>query len=711
MEPKIDKISLTPKEEDNAWKRMEDALALRDDKGLIYPIIPTGDGVILRSMGPVRTPVWEPGHDGLINPLIFPEEFSEGRTPENLRYETGHFAIDNQTGQVRMFYDNPIYNLPLQHRLCLQQPSTLPSSSIPEPPVLVSARPVWGTSQGMVVNTNEGPALLSNFEVHATLRKNIKQRNTPDAEELELDVTCGGEHRMLTIAAAELENVVPMIVRKFPSCYTNVDASKASARIANAIRDQLPSLPTSTVIKSPGFIKLDGLWVYAHDAAKCDRSIEFRTGCTIPCNPQISPQQALHAAIGVLELSENLLVTLPLLILAHLGPCYAFFEAAGFPPHFVSALIGSTGSFKTAIAQALFRPFKELPETPEASFRDTPTALEVKIGEASGRTLVVDDYQPAVTSTAGRENLGKLEHVVRLFGDGIAKSRSNSELGRAKEFKPAGCCLITGEDSGGSHSTLLRCLTIPIKKGDIDGRRLKFYQDNPDYLRTHLYHFLEWAGLNGDALVDFIKQEFQPEREYFAAALQEPRQVDIAATLMLMARIILRYAQAITGDTRISDVQDRWRAAIISLLMRSEEQSREMDPVEMYLEAVFALNDTGKIQIAPTQAAFRRGHHIGFVKEGTWWLFPADIYAKVTRFWQEQKIVFPLTSGKIHALLAQSGLIKTASEKRKGCTKVLYMIKSTLEGRPRMLVLRVEQARAHVENSEKQEENNGSQQI
>lgn len=554
----------------------------------------------------------------------------------------------------------------------------------------------------MAVQPPDGAAeLLSNFQVKALQRRIIKVRGEPDAEEFELEVALAGiVVGQITVSAANLDNLVPIIVKRYPACHTNEDATKASLRIANSIRDQIPALPTITVIKSPGFIRLGGTWVYAHDGAVFNGPVEFRTGCTIPCDPQISREETLRAALGVLELSSNPHVTLPLLLLSHQGLLFNLFEAAGVTPKAPVFLNGGTGSYKTSTAQAIFRPFAEQPSSPEASFRDTKTALEVKIGGACSRVLVLDDFQPAVTSAAGRELLEKLELVVRMFGDGIAKSRSNSELGRAKEFKPAGCCLITGEDTGGSHSTLLRCLVLPLKKGEISGERLRFYQDRPEYLQTHWFHFLEWAGANGDAIIAFIKQDFQHERELFANVINEPRQADIGASFMVVAEILLAYMQSVMSldDTTLRTIEQRWTNTLIDVLRQSEEAAVERDPVRMYLEALLDGQATGKINIAPDQAAFIRGRHHGFAKDGCWWLFPKDIYAYATRHWKEQGTIFPLKAEKVHALLHQAGLLDVSRENRKGKEQILCTKKSTLEGRPRMLVLRVDQAREYLEN-------------
>lgn len=704
-------VPISPEEQAELERRADQALAPRNKDGLIAPIIPTGPGPAADMAGQLYYPALKPDQNGCVSPIIFDRDFVGGQLPPYMEYAPGWERPDRPYDGRSLdgiVYCDPVRNLPpYQQALLRQTPGLPPPTNQPvhdfEPTIFVLPKPVQKTPYGMAVETREGKELLSNFNVTAVRRFIIKKHRESDTEEFELEVShSGAVIGQLVVGAGSLDNLVPIITKCFPACHTNEDAAKASLRIANSIRDQIPSLPTVTVVKSPGFINLGNKWCYAHDCARFGGSVEFRTGYTIPCDPQISPRQALQAALGVLELAPESPTMWALLLVGHLGLLYNLFEAAGIPPQFVTLLLGQTGSFKTSTALALFRPFPELPKTPEATFRDTKAALEVKIGAACSRALIIDDFQPAVTSAAGKEILEKLEFIIRLFGDGVAKSRSNSELGRAKEFHPAGCCLITGEDRGGSHSSLLRCLVLSVQKGEIWGDRLKFFQDHPEFLRTHYHHFLRWVGENGAEIIDSIRQEFQHERELFGEALQEPRQVDIAATLMLTAKILIAYAQAVMSlsKDKVTALEKQWADIIVELLLRSEEDTVELDPARMYLEALFNLHSAGRIQVAPDQASFKPGKHIGFEKNGCWWLLPHEAYANVLHYWDEQRERFPLKEGKVHALLAQSEVINTSQENRSGKIKTLYLVKSSLEGRPRMLVLRVEQARKYIEKSE-----------
>lgn len=565
-----------PTEEELRNLREQEALSLalcpHDKDGFAVPLVPVGDSKYARAVGSINFPVITPDSEGLTTPMLFGKDFVEGRPPEGFGYAPGcahpmRFSSCNSLDNV--IFDDARLNLPQhQQQLLLRAqsaathlvaPSTEDrSNTTNSPSVIVSAK-----GETMLLVDNQ-LVPLANFSIQVVERQRLIVRNEKDLNLVVLRVWCNGTSQELSIRTSELENLVSIITKQFPECHLDVDANKAAPRLVNYVRDQLKGTPTRTIIRSAGFIRLLSGWTYAHDgAASPASSISFETGCTIPRSPGVTPRAALQQALAFLGLSEKKELTLPLFLLAHLGLMFELFKEAGYQPKFVAFLNGTSGSFKTATALCLFRTFLESKTTAEASFRDTPTSLDLALGTAYSRVFLLDDFQPAVTSAAQRTLLEKLEYVIRLFGDGIGKNRSNAELGRAKTFKPVGCCLITGEDVGGSRSSLLRCLVLPIGKGDISGEKLKCFQDHPEFLWSHWYHFVEWAGHHGDAIIQLIKKDFQPRRNDYAKFLREPRQIDIAATLTLTGRILLEYGSDIScirADS-ITTIADEWCAA------------------------------------------------------------------------------------------------------------------------------------------------------
>lgn len=351
------------------------------------------------------------------------------------------------------------------------------------------------------------------------------------------------------------------------------------------------------------------------------------------------------------------------------------------------------------MALCLYKIFSELKDTPEANFNDTETALEIKLGTAYSRVLVVDDFRPPVTAVAGRQNLEKLEKIIRFVGDRISKARSNPELGRAKEFPPTGCCLITGEDTGGSHSSLLRCLVLSIEKGDIDGNKLQKYQDNPLLLQTHMYHFLCFCGEHGDRFVRYIKENFKKERDYFSSKVRERRIADTGATLILVAHIFLCYATSVgvLTENGLISLEQEWRPIITQALRFSEDYSKEKNPAAMYLSALFDMYQSGKVAIASEISTYEPTKHIGYAKEGEWWLRKNDLYRLVVQHWGGLGVTFPLSITKINEALDAQGLIGVSYQVSDGVEKKLYSKKSSLEGRPYMMVLYVSKGQAYLQ--------------
>lgn len=333
-----------------------------------------------------------------------------------------------------------------------------------------------------------------------------------------------------------------------------------------------------------------------------------------------------------------------------------------------------------------------------ASFLDTVAGLELDIAKTIGRVQIIDDLRPPVTSSESAAIAKKLEEILRIFGDGNSKRRSSPSLQQRQTPAPACCGVITGEDIYGSNSSLLRCLIIRIDKGDFDGAKLQVFQGNPQILQTHMYHFLNYCGKEGDAIIRYIREEFPRQRTLFNQHIHEPRLVDTAATLQVMAQILLTYAGSIGAfrEELLAELRVSFWNAILTAVDLSEASSREMNPAAMYLRAVFDLVQNGSIPLAPSAEEYRPTVHIGYIRDGSWWLRKHEIYPKVTQYWHRFGVTFPLGEHNVLRMLANNGIIATDYETVDGKPKKLYSRKSAAEGHPRMLVIHVEPAQEYL---------------
>lgn len=681
-------------------------------------------------------PCFTPDEQGCFSPIIDLREILEGKIPQGLTYVPGiqekplDTSDPNYLSSIR--YSDPVYHLPPRDQHLLRQAKRRNAMAVQimrngqvqnavqelekkqESPggvtdlVQVGTTAKWevfpDTSGRLICRSGEKEYLLTNFSVRAVEHRVLLRSGNNEQTEHRyiIEVSAKGNNATISLAVKDIDNILAVIQRKLTMCYLSPEVMKGQALLSNYVREQLFSLPERLHICTSGFLRVNGRWVFAHDGANIPGSnVVFETGRTIVRDDRISPQAAFRNAAEFLTVSDKSTLIVPLWLVAHLSPLFNLFSEAGHIPRFVTFVSGRTGSMKTSVALSLFRLFQEQSASPEASFKDTLTALELKLGEGNGKVILVDDYRPPVTSQEGKENLTKLESVVRAAGDRIGKSRSNSELGKAKEFLPTSCVVITGEDLGGSQSSQLRMLILPIMKGDIKGPVLKRFQDDPLLLSSHMYNFLCWAGERGDEIIRFIKDSFQLKRDSLLGVLKEARLVDTAAILMITAGIVHQYGKEIHAFAPGTDVNIlyQWEQAILQAAIESERISRVQNPVAMYLRALFDMMAQKEICIAEDIGSYQAGVHSGYRKDGELWLWTSMIYSRVTKYWVKLGVAFPLSCEKTNEHLFSAGLIKGSREKRSdGREKLLYGCKSAISGRPRLLVLREELARSYLEN-------------
>lgn len=701
--------NLTEEEKEKALEAYFDAMTPRDQYGK-KECLATRDGVERE----INYPHWKLDEYGRGRPMVFLEEFLNGNIPDDLAYAPGYqktpVPVDDPRYAESIVFNDPILNLPHteQHLIRVYREGQsrgmniqiVSQNSTEDSANGSMAKVINATTTRMVVKTEKGDIPLANFSIKAIEHRIVHRTAKPTdlEDEYEIEINTEVKTARIVVAAKNIDKVVAIIQTKMPMCTVSTEVQKADALIVNHVRSQLSALPERHYMLVTGFTKIGGEWIFSHDGATPPNdNIVFETKKTIPMNRGMLPKGAYQEMMGFLSIGAKLVLMLPLILMAHLSLMFNLFDVAGHVPRFLLFLCSRTGSMKTSVNLVLYRIFAEQPASPTANFKDTEVALEIKLGEGNGMVVLVDDYRPPVTAVDGKSNLSKLESIVRAVGDRVAKSRSNAELGKAKEFLPTSCVVVTGEDLGGTQSSQNRMLIVPITKDDINGKRLKRFQDNPMLITTHMGYFLEWAGKNGDSIIDYIKTNFDRERSYFSQSLREPRVVDTAVTLMLTASILHSYGSDIGAVDKGSGAQQLadWRNAILQACIHSESVSKEQDPVVMYLQALFDMSDRKEIEIAHEYKSYEAGKHIGYADSGNLWLWHHELYNRVCRYWQRSGVVFPLTERKVNEHLEATGLIRTNVESG----KKLYGCKSSLPNRSRMLVLNEALARQYLENN------------
>lgn len=613
---------------------VEDAFVPRDKDGHKIPMV-REDGTDLAG-NPCYLTYMKPRPDGAIDPMAFIEDVENGRVGYAPGVSTKPFGVgpDGVTTPLDLQavrYCNPVLNLPQLYEEMVD--NGIPQYMMPAAQRLGTFLMTRGITNlfepddsdeeyhGLHVTTPTGTKCrVCNFVIKVEQLRCVMGEGKPKFE-IAMILTKRSiygrrtEHA-ICVPEAELAHLDGYLSASIPAFCLASETPRASQLLVEHIRNRLDEVPRVVIFNRSGWTQYEDRHVFVHAGMPAFSNVKSECEQVI-VSEKMSPSDAFTAALGILGIGKQE-VLLPLMLTALLGPLFQLFADAGYVPRFVTYLYGLSGSLKTAVSLVFYRFFKG---QKHSSFRDTPAAIDVAVGEHRDQMLLVDDFQPAVVAAQGAEMRKTLEHLVRLHGDDVARRRSNSRATATYGKAPRGSCLITGESISGSYSSLLRCLLVPISRGDIDGQLLRRYQENPGLWATNFTYFLPWVGEHWERLEAKIRDEFPGWRQHFSGVTSEPRLADAGAVLMLVSEIFLEYGRACgaLGWEYVQPTLDGWRMIIESLLVTTDGASQELDVVELTKASVAGALTDESLKIAPDIDKFV-GRMDGFFHKDLLWV-------------------------------------------------------------------------------------------
>lgn len=131
--------------------------------------------------------------------------------------------------------------------------------------------------------------------------------------------------------------------------------------------------------------------------------------------------------------------------------------------------------------------------SPILTFRNSTNAgIEQMLRKFKDAVMIVDDLMPSGSPEAKRKIESSLEHIIRLFGDGIGATRNtdffSKEVAERVNYHTEGLCLFTGEYFCGVASSRSRCIVLQFARDTVDNNLLRFYQDHLDILPGFLWN-------------------------------------------------------------------------------------------------------------------------------------------------------------------------------------------------------------------------------
>lgn len=544
--------------------------------------------------------------------------------------------------------------------------------------------------------------LVSNFTIELAQLIHIHgEKDTTNSDKLQYRVCANGVYvtPVQEIEVDVLDKLPEVIRNKVAGCIININVPKVDSIIAFHVRSALLTIPVIDRYTVSGWNQINGQWTYVHDSISREHAV-FDTNFRIVADPKMSQLSAMDSAMGILDVSDQKEVVVPLMLFTHLGVMFTLFEEAGFAPRMLMFVNGKTGSLKTAVCSLLYNLSGLMNNGIPATFRDTIASIETKFTLYTDKILLVDDFAPPTTAKVKTDMNKLLEAIIRYFGDGKGKARSNVSVTRSSTTVPRGLCCITGEDTGGSQSSLLRCVLIDVANHTFKGDVLAVFQEDPRLWTTHFYHFVQYVERCFESLKEMIQLNFPALRQMLREKLTTGRTIDNAAYLCLTAQILLSYGVAIgwINNTEVNETLQYWTELIVKTLGRSEDEAKGLDPVRFFISTVFDAIDSGEEHIAQDKETFLKDPTVlGYVNGDFLHIWPDKAYGLVVKQGQLQRRYYPLSSTKTHAALNDAYLIKVSEEKRNGKTQINYLRRESFGERPRMLVLNKEAARNYLE--------------
>lgn len=544
---------------------------------------------------------------------------------------------------------------------------------------------------------NPQPEVLANFDLEP-LKEVIKLQGENRIDGVVKAVIVFKDHRTeFSVNSCDVKNVLSYARKADIQCIVEYSPAKVTEKITNHFISKLKNIPKEYVQTQAGWTSWNNRPIFSHDARKIEinRELKFQTGVSV-LRKELNNVDIINIFYSILEIAP-IKVIAPLIATALLGPLFQLFSSVGdeYRPSFVTFINGQSGSLKTAVAKVLFTMFNADNAKVPASFKDTATSMEIRLKESRSSVALIDDYYATGLSSVKYDMQKSLETIIRFVGDGTSRNRSNANLEDVKGTRPEGMVVITGEDTDGQLSTLLRCLVINVEKGTFNGKQLEMFQQNKLLWSTFLATFIDYVEMYYLQIQELIKNNFSTGREHYKDYFSDLRQVDQMVQLHLTYRILEGFLVALGGnEENIYNIGESCIDGCAEAVKLSHEYAIENSAENQFPITVYNMIIKRELNIAVTRQQYNNNvsSYDGFETEEYYILDFERLYAKVLAHYKRINKRFNLAKGACKSSLYKADLLEVEYENRgTGKEKLLYEKKYQIgTSRIRLLTIRKE---------------------
>lgn len=431
------------------------------------------------------------------------------------------------------------------------------------------------------VKGDESREFLMNFTVKILF---MTKNQNGILEDLFFEVcTEEGEKVGFDVSYENRKNLLDIIRKKIAYAYLSPTIKNGKDIFDVYIGALTKKVPVKTKIGKAGWY--DSLKRYVTDDCSLGKDFIINTGKSFERDWNISDFQLGCYVHQMLNISINTAHGVICVTYALTGVLAKPFEDAGYPIRFTLFVNGKTGSLKTALAKVVFCYFNPTKPKQLHTFRDTANSIDIYAGAQRDDICLLDDFRPP-TSKAHKAHMDEvLERMITHIGDGVSKNRTNANLERVDGKIHRGGSVITGEYKGGGESSRLRCFFLDVQNDEIQGEKLRFFQNNPRCWTSVLARFVKYVEKNYDGIVAYIRENMERKRKDLDEQAIAKRCCEQGATFYVIYDLLCDFLLSLKTPVQ-KEIKDTHIQCILETLQKSESAAREMSTTNCYAKAL-----------------------------------------------------------------------------------------------------------------------------
>lgn len=472
------------------------------------------------------------------------------------------------------------------------------------------------------VKGDEAPMFLMNFDINMLF---ITKEQIGNLESLVFEVhTEENEIVRFEVPYERRKSLLDVIKRKISYVYLSPTTKNARDIFDVYVGALTKKVPVKTKIKAAGWY--DPLKRYITDDSNLGTDYIVDTKKSFERDWSLTDMQLANSIWQMLSISTNKAHGVICTIYSLTGILAKLFEDAGYPIRFSLFVNGKTGSLKTALAKVIFCYFNPTKPRRLQTFRDTANSIDIYAGEQTDDIFLLDDFRPP-TDKAHKAHMDEvLERIITHMGDGVSKNRTNANLEMVDGKIHRGGSVITGEYKSGGESSRLRCLFLDVQNDEIQGEKLRFFQNNPRIWTSVLARFVDYVENDYDVIVNLVNTNMQKRQDELNAQMFAKRCCEQGATLLTMHDILCGFLSSL-GMSIMQEEKLEHVHHIMETLKKSESAAREMSTTNCYAKALYYIYLKKQIVLANSFQVYSENisKTDGFIEKGYLFLDDAKV--------------------------------------------------------------------------------------